>query len=219
MVREGPRRSTGVRPGLLIWNMPVFGSGKILTRFRPHSPAPYERRLRFVRAIVRFLSIDGLHDLRIEVSRREVACARSRCSKRVVSFPESGLPGRVSCYLRSCQRAEDEYRPQVDGGTIRMLVGAAHARKSARAEVVTDAVCDPGPPGRRLTPEREPFEARRGDSSAIHGADGDTGQIVTPCGRDTSGVSHDRRSKSASVGDRVCRHYSRHSRRCGRAPC
>jgi len=39
-----------------IWRRPVFGSGNTLTRFRPHSPAPYERRLRFVRAIVRFLS-------------------------------------------------------------------------------------------------------------------------------------------------------------------
>ena len=47
------------------WNRPVFGSGNTLTRFRPHSPAPYERRLRFVRAIIRFLSDDGLHDLRI----------------------------------------------------------------------------------------------------------------------------------------------------------
>ena len=35
-----------------IWNKPVFGSGNALTLFRPHSPALYERRLRFVRAIV-----------------------------------------------------------------------------------------------------------------------------------------------------------------------
>ncbi len=39
-----------------IWKMPVLGSGNTRTRFRPQSPAPSERRLRFVRAIVRFLS-------------------------------------------------------------------------------------------------------------------------------------------------------------------
>ena len=45
----------------LLWHIhlvrTVKSAGKnTRTRFRPHSPAPYERRLRFVRAIIRFLS-------------------------------------------------------------------------------------------------------------------------------------------------------------------
>jgi len=44
----------------LLWHIhlvrTVKNAGKnTRTRFRPHSPAPYERRLRFVHAIIRFL--------------------------------------------------------------------------------------------------------------------------------------------------------------------
>ena len=81
----------GLRPSSRhpIWCMPVFGSGNTRTRFRPHSPAPQERRLRFVRAIIRFLSMMDRTICATEGSRRAAVSVRRRARSGGM-LPETG---------------------------------------------------------------------------------------------------------------------------------